>query len=143
MDSVALARRLVPIDPKTLAALAAHLSEEKKALDVRVYDVAERLKVADFFVVVTGQNRTHVRALFNELHVRLKAMGEVHKPVQGVDLGWWIVLDYLDVVVHLMQPDAREFYDLDRLYGDCPLLDLSTIELPSVPEVPAAPRAEV
>ena len=143
MGSVAPARRHSPIESKTLAALAAHLSEEKKALDVRVYDVAERLKVADYFVIVTGQNRTHVRALFNELHVRLKALGEVHKPVQGVDLGWWIVLDYLDVVVHVMQPDAREFYDLDRLYGDCPLLDWKSIELPSVPELPATPRAEV
>ncbi len=96
--------------------------------------MSERLKVADYFVVITGQNRPHVRALYNELHVRLKAMGERHQPVEGADLSWWIVLDFGDVVVHLMQPEAREFYDLDRLYGDCPRLEDWASFAPEIPE---------
>jgi len=96
--------------------------------------VSERLKVADYFVVITGQNRPHVRALYNELHVRLKAMGERHQPVEGADLSWWIVLDFGDVVVHLMQPEAREFYDLDRLYGDCPRLEDWASLAPDIPQ---------
>jgi len=88
--------------------------------------------------VVTGLNRAHVRALYNELHVRLKAAGEIHRPVEGADLGWWIVLDFGDVVVHLLQPDAREFYDLDHLLGDCSQLDWHGISLPDLPELPAA-----
>ena len=97
-------------------------------------DVSERQKVADYFVLVTGQNRTHVRSLTNELHVRLKAMGEKHRPTEGSDLGWWVVLDYGDVVVHLLQQEAREYYDLDHFYGDCPRLDWSTVEPAEEPE---------
>ena len=97
----------------------------------------DRLKVADYFVVMTGQNRAHVRALYNELHVRLKAAGETHRPAEGADLGWWTVLDYVDVVVHVFQHEAREFYDLEHLYADCPRIDWQSIE---VPELPAGAR---
>ncbi len=122
------------IKAKELAIAAAHLLDEKKAGEIQVIDVDERLKVADYFVLCTGQNRAHVRALYNELHVRLKAIGERHMPVQGADLGWWVVLDYTDVVVHILQPEAREFYDLDRLYEGCPRLDWRSIEPPQIPQ---------
>jgi ribosome-associated protein len=112
---------------------AAKLADEKKAEDIQVIHVGERLKVADYFVVVTGQNRTHVRAIENDLHVRLKAIGERHKPLEGVDLGWWIVMDYSDVVVHVLQPEAREYYDIDHLYGDCPRVDWQGEDVPSLP----------
>lgn len=93
-----------------------------------------QIKVADYFVLITGQNRTHVRALYNELHVRLKAAGETHRPVEGADVSWWIVLDYGDVVVHLMQEEARAFYDIERLYADCARLDWETVEVPEFPD---------
>ena len=97
--------------------------------------VADRLKVADYFVIATGQNRNHVRAIYDELHVRLKAMGEQHRPVEGADLGWWIVLDYGDVVVHLLQPEARDFYDLEHLYEDAERLDWRAVETAEVPGI--------
>ena len=97
-------------------------------------DVGERIRVADYFVVVTGTSRPHVKALFNELHVRLKAAGERHLPAEGSDLGWWVLLDYGDVVVHLMQAEAREYYGLERLYGDCPQLDWRSEEIPQLPQ---------
>ena len=84
---------------------------------------SERLGLADYFVLVTGKNKNHVRALENELHVRAKAIGQRHHPVEGHELHWWVVLDFDDVVVHLLQPEARSYYDLDRLYVDCPRLD--------------------
>ncbi len=87
--------------------------------------------MADYFVIVTGVNRPHVRALFDELHVRLKAAGERHMPSEGTDLGWWVVLDYGDVVVHLMQPEAREYYAIETLYADCPTVDWENVELPA------------
>jgi ribosome-associated protein len=94
--------------------------------------VTKQLKVADYFVIATGQNRNHVRAIFNELHVRLKAAGETHRPVEGADLGWWIVMDYGDVIVHLLQDEAREFYDIERLYADCKLADWESVETPEL-----------
>lgn len=130
-------RRTPTIEAKTLAALCASLTQEKKADNVRVLDVSDRLKVTDYFVIATGLNKAHVRALFNELHVRLKAIGERHQPVEGAELGWWVVLDYSDVVVHLFQDEARSFYDLEGLYADCGELDWTTVELPELPPTQA------
>ena len=105
-------------------------------------EVTEQLKVADYFVLATGQNRNHVRALYNELHVRLKAAGERHRPVQGADLGWWLVMDLGDVVVHLFQKEAREFYDLERLYAECTELDWQGVYVPELePQADAGPAA--
>lgn len=130
-----------PIESKQLAAAAAWLAEQKKGQDVRVYDVSEHLKVADYFVLVTGLNRPHVKALQQELHVRLKAAGETYAKAEGADVCWWVLLDYVDVVVHVLQPEARAYYGLDRLYQECPELDWRAVSLPELPQ-PAARAAE-
>lgn len=101
----------------------------------------EQLKFADYFVVVTAQSRPQVKAIYNELHVRLKAAGELHSKAEGMDLGWWVLLDYMDVVVHIQQTEAREYYGLDILYSECPQLDWQEVELPELPE-PRAHAAE-
>ena len=102
-------------------------------MDIRVYDVGEQIKVADWFVVVSAPSRPHVKAITQELHVRLKAIGERHSRAEGAESGWWVLLDYGDVVVHILQPEAREFYEIDQ-YGECPLLDWEEVELPELPE---------
>lgn len=124
-----------------MAAAAARLAEQKKGEDIRVYDVSEHLRVADYFVLVTGLNRPHVKAIQQELHVRLKAAGETHAKVEGGAACWWVLLDYLDVVVHVLQPEARAYYDLDRLYQDCEEIDWRSLEQPALPQ-PAARAAE-
>lgn len=116
------------------------MCDQKKGEDIQVIEVGERLKVADYFVVATGTSRAHVRGLYSEVHARLKAAGVTHARAEGIDLGWWIVIDYGDVVVHLLQPEAREYYDIERLYGDCPRLDWRQVDLPALPE-PRAARA--
>lgn len=85
-------------------------------------------------MVLTGLNRPHVKAILQELHVRLKAAGEFHTKTEGADIGWWVLLDYGDVVVHILQPEAREYYDLDHLYQDCKELDWTQVTLPELPE---------
>lgn len=95
-----------------------------------MYDVSEHIKVADYFVLISGLSRPHVKALHEEIRVRLKALGEKHLRAEGADLGWWVLLDYVDVVVHILQPEAREYYALDALYRDCPELDVSRVSLP-------------
>lgn len=94
----------------------------------------DHIQVADYFVVVTCTSRPHVKAVYNELHVRLKAAGELHARAEGADLGWWVLLDYGDVIVHILQAEARQYYDLDRLYGECDLLEWSSVGLPELPE---------
>lgn len=117
------------IDTKTLAATIATIAEEKKGVDLAVYEVADTIKVADYFVVVTGTSRPHVRALYEDIHHRLKRLGERHSRAEGADLGWWVLLDYSDVVVHIQQEEARDYYGLDGLYGDCPKMDWKAIEV--------------
>lgn len=73
-----------------------------------------------------------MKAIYGEIHTALKALGENHLRAEGAELGWWILLDYVDVVVHILQPEARDYYDLDGLYRDCPELDLSTVTLPKL-----------
>ena len=130
------------IDSKQLAAAAAWLADQKKADNIRIFDVGEELQVADYFVVITGLNRPHVKAIHQELHVRLKAVGETYARAEGADVAWWVLLDYGDVVVHILQPEAREYYDLDGLYADCPQLDLSNIALPAELVLPPVKIAE-
>lgn len=84
-------------------------------------------------MIATGLSRPQVKALYNELHARLKAAGERHSRAEGTDLGWWVLMDYGDVVVHLMQPEAREYYDLDGLYGESREVDWKRVELPPLP----------
>lgn len=100
---------------------------DKKGEDIAVHQVADRLGVADYFLLVTGLNRNHVRALENELHVRAKAIGQRHHPIEGHALHWWVVMDFDDVVVHLLQPEARSYYDLDRLYVYCPRIEWESV----------------
>ena len=90
--------------------------------------------MADYFIVATGTSRPHVKALYNELHVRLKAAGELHAKAEGLELCWWVLLDYADVVIHIQQSEAREYYGLDSLYADCSVLEWADEALPELPQ---------
>lgn len=70
--------------------------------------------------------------------MRLKKLGEFHREPEGADMAWWVILDYDAVVVHALQAEAREYYDLDTLYSECAELDWREIELP-----PLTPPSEV
>ena len=130
------------IEPKAIAAAAAYLADRKKGVDIRVYDVSQHIKVADYFVLISGLSRPHVKAIQDEIHVQLKALGETHARAEGAELGWWVLLDYVDVVVHILQPEARAYYELDQLYSECPELDLKDIPLPRFAEPQAIRLAE-
>jgi ribosome-associated protein len=123
-----------PIDSLTVAAAAARLADEKKAVDVRVLELEAGTAVADYFVIATGLSRPQVKAITQEIHVRLKAAGRRHSRTEGADMGWWVLMDYGDVVVHVMQPEAREYYDLDGLYRDAAEVDWRAVELPDLDE---------
>ena len=88
-----------------------------KAEDVVVLDVGSVSPIAEYFVFATGTNSRHVSALANEVHVVLKK-GGMTSSRDGVDQGYWAVLDYGPMMVHIFQPGARDFYDLEMLWGD-------------------------
>ncbi|MBS4751286.1 ribosome silencing factor [Nocardioides sp. zg-ZUI104] len=103
------------------AALAA---ADKLATDQLAFDVSEQLAITDAFLLATGANDRQVRAIVEEVEDKLRELGV--KPIrrEGHRDGRWVLLDYGDVVIHVQHSEEREFYALERLWRDCPAIDL-------------------
>ncbi|MDH3498623.1 MAG: ribosome silencing factor [Acidimicrobiia bacterium] len=106
-----------------LAIMAAEAIDDKKGTDVTLLDVSEILRIVDVFVIATGTNRRQVQALADAVEERLRDLGRRPLRVEGRSEAEWALLDYGDIVVHLFQPAVREFYSLERLWGDAPKLE--------------------
>jgi ribosome-associated protein len=104
---------------------AARAASDKKAEDIVVLDVAALLVVTDYFVICTGRNDRQVKTIADAIEERLRVDLGV-KPIgrEGVREGRWVLLDFGDVVVHIFQPEEREFYRLEKLWSDAPRLAL-------------------
>jgi len=101
-----------------LAHRCAELALEQKATEVKIFDVSQLTSVADFFVICTGSVDTHARAIFE--HIVEELRDEDIRPwhVEGRERYQWVLVDFIDVVVHIFQPETREYYGLERLWGD-------------------------
>ena len=88
-----------------------------------VLDIGKLFFLTDFFVIATGNNTIQLRAIANDIHRRLKEAGVHRLSLTGYQDGRWVLMDYNDVVVHLFLPEAREYYDLELLWGDAPHVD--------------------
>jgi len=109
------------MDSRKLALLCRELADNKKAEDIAILDVRELSSVTDYFVVATGTSEPHLRAIVDEIMDKLRQDHELRaKAVDGTYHAAWVVLDYFDVVVHVMRTDIRERYDLETLWGDAP-----------------------
>ncbi len=113
------------LDSKEIAIAAARAASDKKAEDILALDVAALLVVTDYFVICTGRNDRQVKTIADEVEDRLRQDLGI-KPIgrEGLREARWVLLDFVDVVVHIFQPDEREFYRLERLWGDAPRLSL-------------------
>ncbi len=111
------------LESKELAKLIAEGLSEKKAVDIKIYDVRTHSTITDFHVLATGMNTPHLKALFNEIHLRMKALDLPCYRKSGTPDSGWIVADYVDVVVHLFSSTARQYYALDVLWKDMPQPD--------------------
>jgi ribosome-associated protein len=109
------------LTPLEQARRIAGLAQEKLAEDVVILDMRPACSYTDFFVICTGRNARQTKAIWDEVHERLKRDGRVlPQRVEGASEGSWIVGDYLDVVLHVFTPEAREYYRLEDLWGDVP-----------------------
>jgi len=106
-----------------MAKLIAGGLADKKGSDIRIYDVRSSSTITDFHVLANGLNPPHLKALFNETRLRMKAQNQTCYRKSGTPDSGWIVADYVDVVLHLFNPDARQYYALDVLWKDMPRLD--------------------
>lgn len=98
--------------------------DNKKGMDITAIKISDLTSVADYFVIVTGTSSTHIKALAEELEDTLASKGQEPKNIEGKATGW-ILLDYGNVIVHVFTKDARETFNLEKLWGDAPEVDIS------------------
>lgn len=108
------------------ALIAARAADEKKATDIMVQEVKELISVTDYFVIATASNNRQVQAIIDEIEEQERKDGRA-KPLhrEGTSDGMWALLDYGDFVVHVFQPETREYYRLEALWNDAPVIDLA------------------
>jgi ribosome-associated protein len=112
-------------DSMTAARRAAEVLLDNKAQDVVLLDLRPVTDMADFFIVASGTSDTHVRATAGHVVETLKKEGLRVHSVEGLEQGRWVLLDYVDFVVHVFHPTLRAFYQLERLWGDAPTVPVT------------------
>ncbi len=109
-------------EPMELAERIAAIASDKKARDIRVIDLRGIVSYTDFFVVCSGNTERQTKAIHDAIHKQLKDDGRLlPRRTEGEREARWILLDYLDCVVHIFTPEAREFYRLENLWGEAPV----------------------
>ena len=110
---------------RELALTAAQAAADKKAQDIVLIDVADQLYITDAFVIASAANERQVGSIVDAIEEALLNMPEKAKPVrrEGERQGRWVLLDYIDVVIHIQHAEEREFYALDKLWKDCPTIE--------------------
>ena len=98
--------------------------DDKLGVDIKILKVENLTILSDYFVIVSGESSTQVRALADEVDRRLSAKGIEPKRIEGEPAGGWVLLDYSAVIVHVFYKDAREFYSLERLWADATEIEI-------------------
>ncbi|MCY4159562.1 MAG: ribosome silencing factor [Bacteroidetes bacterium] len=115
-------QRLGALPSKTLACEALIAVQEKKAVDVVIMDMQEISGLADYFILCSGTSDIQVKAIAESVEKRLKLeCRESPWHIEGAEHRQWVLIDYVDVVVHIFTLERREFYDLERLWSDAPI----------------------
>ncbi len=115
--------------------------ENKKGIDIVVLDISSVATFADYFVLCTGDSSRQIQAIADEVEEKLAANGLKPSHVEGYANAEWILLDYLDLVIHVFSKQARAYYDLERLWRDAKTLDVRQLLSQPEKETVTAPRA--
>lgn len=107
-----------------LIEIAALAAADKLARDIVAYDVSDQLVITDAFLLCTGANDRQVRSIVDEIELKLKEAGAKLVRREGEREGRWVLLDYLDIVVHVQHDEERAYYMLERIWKDCPVIGL-------------------
>lgn len=110
-----------------IAQTAAAAAKEKKAGDVLIMNVQTLTPIADFFVLCSANSRPQIEAVAKAIRDELTKIGVDCKGVEGMDEARWVLLDFGDVVVHVFRPEEREFYHIERLWGDAEIYSVSDL----------------
>lgn len=114
-----------------MVAIAALAAAEKGATDIVALDVSDTLVITDAFFIASADNERQVNSIIEEIEDKLRESGHKALRREGTREGRWALLDYGDLVVHVQHDDERDFYGLERLWKDCPAMEIEGIEAPS------------
>lgn len=116
-----MTKEQVHLSPEELATAVEHFAEDRKALDIVELDLREIIGYTDYFVICSGRSERQTKAIHDGIHEGMKAQyGRLPRRVEGVSGARWILMDYLDVIVHVFTPETREYYRLEQLWGEAP-----------------------
>ena len=117
-----------------MATVAGRAAAAKLATDIVVIDVSAQLAITDLFVLATGSSDRQVNAIVDEVEAKMRQAGYQPARREGTREGRWTLLDYRDIVVHVQHRDDRDFYALDRLWSDCPVVPVDLAAEPVDPQ---------
>jgi ribosome-associated protein len=117
-----------------MAGVAARAAAAKLAQDIVVIDVSAQLVITDLFVIASASNERQVNAIVDEVEEKMRLAGSKPARREGTREGRWVLLDYVIIVVHVQHTDERNFYALDRLWRDCPLVHVDLDDVETDPE---------
>jgi len=116
------------INSRSKALFIAKIAQDKKAEDIVLLDMRKISNITDFFVILSGNSARQLRSIADYIIENLKQIGDKVWHLEGYPYSFWVLLDCGEVVVHLFTPGVRDFYNLERLWGDAPVLRLQTDE---------------
>ena len=98
--------------------------EDKKGEDIKIIDISEVSPISDYFILASGSNRNQVQAMADSVVEKMHKAGFSLKQIEGYDSANWILMDFVDIVVHVFDRESRNFYDLERIWSDGKLVEL-------------------
>lgn len=113
------------IEPKELALKIADMLDGKKAIDVKLIDISQKASFADFFVIASAGSDRQMSALVDNVEDLLEPQGIFPKSIEGKRTSGWTLMDYGDVVVNIMTVDMRDKYNLEKVWGDCEIIEIN------------------
>ena len=112
---------------RALAKNIAESASELKAIDIKVLDLSELCSFTDFFVVCSGMSNRHVQSVADRIVTDQKKTGHPNFGIEGHEKGEWVLIDYGGVVAHIFYPEARYFYNIEKLWGDAPRINIKGV----------------
>jgi ribosome-associated protein len=110
-----------PLNPETMLAAIADLAVDRKALEIVTLDLRGMIGYADYFLICTGRSDRQAKGIHDGIHMGMKTEHELlPRRVEGLSEGHWVLMDYLDVIVHIFTPETRDYYRLEQLWGEAP-----------------------
>ncbi|MBO4899538.1 MAG: ribosome silencing factor [Lachnospiraceae bacterium] len=113
---------------KEMARLAVDALEDKKAVNIQVIDISSVSILGDYFIIANGTNRNQIQALSDNVEEALGRAGFNPKQIEGYNTANWVLLDYRDVIIHIFDPDSRSYYDLERIWRDGKVIEISDLK---------------